>query len=136
MMEDNGLIKTDESKANLTIFDSYIPTVGETKVLQAMLNPENAGLSVTDLCKAAQTSRDTFYNAMKKPEFVNLYRNTALDVIKTEIYPLVKVGIREAKRGSFQHWKVLMEMTGMHTEKQEINVSFEQLLKKALESGE
>ena len=126
------------SEVKQTNTDIYIMTMGETKLIQAMLNPENIGISVVDLCKAANTSRDTFYTAMKKPEFVKLYQDTSLSMIKHETYSLIKAGIREAKRGSFQHWRVLLEMSGMYSEKQthDVNITFEQLLKKALDSGE
>lgn len=93
--------------------NNYIPTGGEQKLLQAMLNPENTGSSIIELCKAAGTSRDTYYSAMKKPEFVKLYQETAISMIKHEVYPLIKAGIREAKRGNYQYWKSLLQMTGM-----------------------
>ena len=134
MMDD--LMNLSEVKQTNT--DIYIMTAGETKLIQAMLNPENIGISVVDLCKAANTSRDTFYTAMKKPEFVKLYQETSLSMIKHETYSLIKAGIREAKRGSFQHWKVLLEMAGLYSEKQnvQVNMTFEQLLKNALNSGD
>jgi hypothetical protein len=111
------------SENRQTIADTYVMTAGETKLIQAMLNPENIGISVVDLCKAAGLSRDTFYTAMKKPEFVKLYQETAMSMIKNETYPLIKVGLREAKRGSFQHWKVLLEMAGLYSEKSTIDVN-------------
>jgi hypothetical protein len=93
--------------------NNYIPTGGEQKLLQAMLNPENTGSTIVALCTAAGTSRDTYYSAMKKPEFVKLYQDTAISMIKHEVYPLIKAGIREAKRGNYQYWKTLLQMSGM-----------------------
>jgi hypothetical protein len=87
-----------------------------------MLNPESIGTSIVELCKTAGVSRDIYYDAIKKPEFMKLYQETVISVIKNESYPLIKAGLREAKRGSFQHWKVLLEMAGLYTEKQIVDV--------------
>lgn len=96
------------------------------------MNPTYAGKSVIDKCKAANCTTPIYYTAMKKPGFVEMCKQTAIDLIKSEILPLIQLGLREAKRGSFQHWKILLEMADMHTDKSEINnnitVGFEQSL--------
>jgi len=39
------------------------------RVLEAVLNPENAGMSTSSICAAAGFSRDTYYNAFQDPRF-------------------------------------------------------------------
>ncbi|MFA5153983.1 MAG: phBC6A51 family helix-turn-helix protein [Clostridia bacterium] len=126
------------SNNDVTKVDIYQPTPAEIKLMEVLLNPEHRMKSVTDICKTANISRQHYYNIVKKQEFNELCKQTATDLVKAEILPLIYTGIKEAKRGSFQHWKVLMEMAGLYSEKQnmQVNVTFEQLLKKALESGE
>lgn len=123
-------------RGRLTEEDRYMPTPAELKLLEVMLLPENAKTNVSAKCKLAGISRTTYYEITKKPEFVRLIRDTALDLVKAELVSLMHIGIKEARDGSFQHWKVLLEMAGIHSEALQLNVTFEQLLKKALESGE
>jgi hypothetical protein len=134
MMEENNISCID----NVTKLDIYQPTPAELKLMEVLLNPEHRMKSVTDICKIADVSRQHYYNIIKKPEFTELCKQTATELIKAEILPLIYAGIKEAKRGSFQHWKVLLEMAGLYSEKQnmQVNVTFEQLLKKALNSGD
>jgi predicted DNA-binding protein (UPF0251 family) len=122
----------------MTDANKYYPTPAEIKLLEVLLLPDNAKLNVTEKCNQAGISRTTYYELMKKPEFMQLCKDTALDLVKSEIMSLMQIGIEEAKGGSFQHWKILLEMIGMHTDKQDhnVNVTFEQLLKKALNSGD
>jgi predicted DNA-binding transcriptional regulator AlpA len=122
----------------LTDVGKYYPTPAEIKLLEVLLLPDNAKLNVTEKCNLAGISRTLYYELMKKPEFMRLCKDTALDLVKSEIMSLMQIGIKEAKDGSFQHWKILLEMIGMHTDKQDlqVNMTFEQLLKKALNSGD
>jgi len=122
----------------LTENNIYNPTPAELKLLEVLLMPDNAKLNVTEKCDLAGISRTTYYELMKKPEFMRLCKDTALDLVKSEIMSLMQIGIKEAKDGSFQHWKILLEMIGLHTDRQDVqvNMTFEQLLKNALGSGE
>lgn len=106
---------TDVAEVNV-----YKPSPAEERLLQVLLSPENIGKNITVKCQLANISRNYYYQLMEKPEFQRLCRKTAIDLIKSEILPLIQKGIQEAKRGSFQHWKILMEMSGMYTEKTEL----------------
>lgn len=102
--------------------DKYEPTKAEEKLLEVLANPESRQLNVTEICQLASISRDTYYKAFAKPEFLETNRQLGLDLIKQQISPLINIGITEAKKGSFQHWKVLMEMGDMYTEKKKIDL--------------
>jgi hypothetical protein len=92
----------------------------EEKLLEVMLNPENRMKSITDICNMAKISRMTYYRAFKKPEFTEVYNNKSKDLIKQAVAPVINTFIREAQRGSFQHGKVILEMAGIYTEKQQM----------------
>ena len=47
--------------------DKYSPTPAEVRILEVSLNPEHAGKNVTEKCRVAKVSRDTWYEAFKSP---------------------------------------------------------------------
>ena len=110
--------------------NKYKPTPAEADILRAVLNPEYANLSVKDLCIQAGRSRKTYYQAFNKPEFVAFHEAKAIDLIKQAVSPIINTFIKEAKGGSFQHGKTLLEMAGMHVDKKELsgNVTIERVL--------
>jgi hypothetical protein len=122
----------DEIVSTLTKINEYEPTTAEKKLLEVLLNPENAGKSITEKCKIADISRTHYYDIMHKPEFLELCNVTAIDLIKGELMPLMAAAIKEAKNGSFQHFKILMEMHGLYREKSDINVNADTPLRAAV----
>lgn len=101
----------------LTEANIYEPTVAEEKLLAVLLNPEYIHQTVVEKCKAADISRVTYYEAMKKPGFLKKVQGFRETALQAEVQDLIQVGIKEAKNGSFQHWKVLMEMAGEYAPK-------------------
>jgi len=132
MEENNISIITPQNSSE------YQPTNKEQSLLEVMLNPDYRTKSVVEWCRLANCDRKIYYNATAKPEFKALYEAKTKDLIKQSIGPVVNTFVREALRGSFQHGKVILEMAGLYSEKQnmQVNVTFEQLLKNALNSGD
>ncbi len=98
-------------------------TKAEQCLLEALLNPENRMKSVADICKAAKVDRSTYYRAFQKPEFVEIYKQQSVDLVKQSVASVLNTFIREAQRGSFQHGKVILEMAGIYAEKSDVKVS-------------
>jgi hypothetical protein len=98
----------------------YTPTNAESKLLEIMLNPELHGLNVTEICQYAGVSRQTYYDAFKKPEFVAYYQARAKDLVSAAVAPVVNAFIKAAKDGSYPHGKVILEMAGLYSERQKI----------------
>ncbi|MDP0995131.1 phBC6A51 family helix-turn-helix protein, partial [Klebsiella pneumoniae] len=65
--------------------NEYRPTKAEKKLLETLVNPDNIGLNVEDLCAVAKISKNTYYVAMKKPEFVKLVNETTLELVKGKV---------------------------------------------------
>jgi hypothetical protein len=99
---------------NLT---DYKLTPSEEKLIEALLNPENRMKKITELCQIAEISRETYYNAFNKPQFVAIYKARSKELINKAVGPVLNAFIKEASRGSFQHGKVLLEMADLYTEK-------------------
>ena len=102
------------SKRNST---KYKPTEKEKALLEILINPDYRMKSITDICKAAKCTRNIYYTAFEKPEFVKLYKELSASLVQQSIAPVINAFVREAKRGSFQHGKVLLEMAGLYNKK-------------------
>ena len=123
-MEEKGLSGND-NMTTLQTFTEYQPTTAEVKLLEILLNPEYRTKSITEVCKIANCSRPTYYDAMAKPGFKAIYEDKTKDLIKQSIGPVVNTFVREALRGSFQHGKVILEMAGLYSEKSTIDINAE-----------
>ena len=108
-----------ENRQSLT---NYKPSAIEEKLLEVLLNPKYRMKSITDICQIAEMSRQSYYNAFAKPEFEAYYKQKSLEMVKQSIAPVLAAFMAEAKRGSFQHGKVLLEMGGLYAENQNINL--------------
>jgi hypothetical protein len=99
---------------------NYEPTPAEMKLLKVLLEPESLEMTVTDICKQAGVSRDVYYTAFNKPEFVKYQREVAQTLLAQALLPTIHAFQKEAKKGSFSHGKVMLEMHDLYTEKQEV----------------
>lgn len=102
----------------------YTPTTSEKKILDALADPENYLLSVTQLCTKTGVARNTYYLAIKKPGFVKK-RNEILNRVFESFVPdvkkaAVKYAINNAK--NFQDRKMILEMTGEYKPSQDVNL--------------
>ena len=101
----------------------YQPTTAEQKLLEVLLNPEFRGKSKTDICQIAGISRQTYYDAFKKPEFVAYYEAQARDLVREAVGPVINAFVKEAKKGSYPHGKVVLEMAGLYAEAKNVNLN-------------
>jgi hypothetical protein len=106
------MMKQNATKADITAN----LTRSERALLEVLLNPENRMKSVANICKIAKIDRSTYYRAFQKPDFVEIYKQQAIDLVKQSVAPIINTFIREAQRGSFQHGKILLEMAGVYSE--------------------
>lgn len=107
----------------------YVPTQNEQRLLDIMLDPFHRMSSVTRQCELAGVSRMAYYRALQNPDFMRYYRDALYDLIKANAGQLINIGIREARKGSFPHWKVLLEMGGLHNDKKVVEHEGEQTMK-------
>jgi len=98
----------------------YRPTTGELKLLEVLLNPEFRNKSVTEICSIAGVSRQTYYRAFEKPQFVALYESRAKDLVRAAVGPVINAFVKAAKEGSYPHGKVILEMAGLYAEPRKV----------------
>lgn len=105
----------------MTKQDTYKPTAAEKRLLEALVNPENIGMSVTRVCNLANVSRNKYYDAMKKPQFQELVKTTTLELVKGKIGEVLNATyIYSLGEKGHQDRKVLLTMAGLYVDKQDI----------------
>jgi hypothetical protein len=102
--------------------DIYKPTDAEKRVLEVALNPECINLNIVEKCKMAKVSRDTWYKAMKKPEFINMLNTMTMDLLKGKVADLINATYNFAVTDSkcSQDRKNLLTIAGIYTDKVEM----------------
>ena len=101
------------AEQNLT---EYVLTRKEENLIEVMLDPANRMKSITDICKRANCSRVTYYEAFNKPGFVKIHKERSVALAEKYLGSVMNAFVREAARGSFQHGKILLEMAGVYKE--------------------
>lgn len=108
----------------MTENDKYTPTPAEKKLLEVLLNAENVGKSVQELCNLAGVSRNKYYDAMKKQEFVDLVNKTTMALIKGKAANILNAAYNFAlTEKGHQDRKMLLTIAGIYTDKQETEIS-------------
>ncbi len=62
----------------------YIPTIPEQKLLAVLLNPEHVSVTLREKIILADVSYTTYYKAMGKPQFREMYRELMLDELQAK----------------------------------------------------
>lgn len=107
-----------------TKVNEYRPTKAENRLLEALVNPDNVGKNVEEMCSVAEVAKNTYYKAMKKPDFVKLVNETTLDLIKSKVSDVLNASYTFALTDKgFQDRKILLQMAGLLVEKTETTVN-------------
>lgn len=104
--------------------NEYRPTKAEKKLLEALVNPDNMGINVEDLCAVAKISKNTYYVAMKKPEFVKLVNETTLELVKGKVSDVLNASYLYAlTEKGFQDRKMILTIAGIYVDKSQTELS-------------
>ncbi|MFQ8932677.1 MAG: phBC6A51 family helix-turn-helix protein [Lactococcus lactis] len=102
----------------------YKPTTAEKKLLEVLINPENAGKTVTDICNLANVSRRKYYEAMGKEEFSNLVNETTMDLVTAKAGSVLNAAYKYAmKEKGFQDRKMILTIAGIYVDKAQTELS-------------
>jgi hypothetical protein len=85
----------------------------ERELLNVLVDPQSRFLTVTDICRKARCSRDTYYRAFEKPQFVEEYKRQSKKLAIKHLGPVMNAFVSQACRGSYQHGKAILEMAGI-----------------------
>lgn len=105
-----------------TEVNTYKATVNELKLIEALSNPENRDLNISQVCELIGISRQAYYKMFKKPDFVKYYNEFQLELVKSRIGDVIKATILFAITEPKCHGdrKMLLEMGKVYTPKHEI----------------
>lgn len=108
----------------MTEKDKYKPTAAEKRLLEILINPEHLGKNVTELCNLAEVSRNKYYDAMKKQEFVDLVNKTTMELIKGKAANVLNAAYNFAlTEKGHQDRKMILTIAGIYAEKQETKIT-------------
>lgn len=111
-------IFTERRLKTITKNDKYKPTVAEKKLLEVLINPENIGKTVTEICNLAGISRNKYYQALEKEEFSNLVNETTMDLVTAKAGSVLNAAYKYAmKEKGFQDRKMILTIAGIYVDK-------------------
>ena len=108
---------------DLTKTDKSTLTPTEERLLFVCSNPENLGASVTEKCKLAETSRDSYYRIMKNKRFIDALEKTAIDLIREHSSEIIQSALKTAVNGGSRGHadrRMLLEMLNLYSSKSTI----------------
>lgn len=111
----------EESKG--TSRDSFKLTPASRRLYNALINPENFDLNVTQICEVAQVDRNTYYRRMAEDEFVSKVKAEQKSQVESKIGNVLNATYKYAleERGH-QDRKMLLTWAGEYTDKLESKI--------------
>lgn len=100
-------------------------TKKDKKILQVASQMGNMGmnrLTVEQIAKEAGTRADFIYERLSDAEFKRLFFETLRSSLAIETPAILKKFVEEAKKGSFKHGKLILEISGLYSEETNINL--------------
>lgn len=108
----------------MTKNDEYKPTAAEKRLLEVLINPDNVGSSVTELCNLANVSRNKYYEAMKKVEFATLVNNMTMELIKGKAASVLNASFKYAlEKKGYQDRKLILTIAGIYVDKSQTEIT-------------
>jgi len=104
----------DDGKQNQT---EYAPTTAARKLLEVRLDPANRLKSISEQCRMADISRDSWYRLMEDDAYIEWEKGEAVKRLGRFAAPLLMTYVNEGLRGSKQHADVLLDMLGIYTQR-------------------
>lgn len=107
-----------------TKVNTYKATGNELKLIEALSNPENRDLNISEVCELIGISRQAYYKMFKKPDFVKYYNDFQMDLVKSNIGDVIKATIFFAVNEPKCHGdrKLILEMGGVYKESKELTI--------------
>ncbi|MGM7415442.1 phBC6A51 family helix-turn-helix protein [Lactococcus lactis] len=104
--------------------NKYKLTPAEKKLFEVLINPDNIGKSITDICNLAKVSRFKYYEAMGKEEFSNLVNETTMDLVTAKAGSVLNAAYKYAmKEKGFQDRKMILTIAGIYVDKSQTELS-------------
>lgn len=113
--------KLAHSVADKTGEKVYIPSSTERKLLEAMADPENRTLTITELCYRAGVNRVSYYAALKRPGFAALVRELTVGIFLGSAAQVASAVVKQAVRGEYKQQELVLKQAGIIRDQPTIN---------------
>jgi len=113
-MDDNiseGLCNCPVSTDGLAKYQ--LSPAGE-QLLVVLVDPLARTMSIADICKTADISRDSYYRLFKQESFVAAYMDACKTACITAAMPTIQSVAGQAIAGNMEAAKIVLQMTGLH----------------------
>lgn len=91
------------------------------KIIRALAAAGQRRISVEELSKLSGVGVDIIYRKLEDPDFKGLFLETLKNAIVSETPEIIYAFIEKAKKGQFKQGKLLLEISGLYTEKKEVS---------------
>ena len=102
----------------------------EIKILRGLMDPEIQNLPTeAEKCKAMGVSRGRYYTVFKKPDFLKVFNELSMSIIRAEAPALLRSSVKFAKEraSAFQDRKMIYQMLGyLSPDGVDVNINLEQ----------
>ncbi len=94
----------------------------EKRILKAALKCGEQKLTLAGLAEESGVKASMLCEKLKSPEFRQLFVETMRSALTAETPSILHTFVQAAKEGSFQHGKLILEVTGVHSDKQKLEL--------------
>jgi len=98
-------------------------TKTEKNILKAVGECGSTSLTAHGIAEKAGCSPAFVCEKLKDPDFKTLFREVMEASLSAEVPEILKTFTEAAKQGSFKHGKLILELTGVYSEKQRVEMS-------------
>jgi hypothetical protein len=95
-------------------------TKAEIRLIDTLIDPNNRLKTVQQICDISRCKPRTYYRAFEKEYFIQELQRRSRQIAVRHVGQTMAAFVREAQRGSYQHGKVILEMSGVYTERKEV----------------
>jgi hypothetical protein len=95
------------------------------RLLEVLANPYTRRLTITEICKKANVSRQRLHVLCRDPVFQAKFKKLLAANITSGVYQALNSCIKQACAGSFLHQKLLFEMAGLYRYRASVDIGLD-----------
>jgi hypothetical protein len=104
--------------------NGYKPTVAEKKLLEVLINPDNLGKTVQELCSLAKIGKTKYYDCFKNEQFVTLKEELTMQMVMGKASDVLNAAYKYSLTAKgHQDRKMILTIAGIYVDKKETGIS-------------
>ena len=106
-----------------TLTDRFNLSEAGHNLIKVISQPEARLMTVTDICKVANISRDSYYRLFRQQDFINAYYEACRVTSIQAAMPAMQALSAQAAGGDVAACKAMLELNGLYQNTATINVN-------------